>query len=647
MSEQFHDYLYGAKFEVVTDNNPLTYVNTTAKLDATSHRWLATLANYDYTAIYRPGSSNADADGLSRIISKDVIQAVIIAATTEGIPLVDTIKDPDTPSTDVDITKDIPNDLLLAQSLSSKDWVKAQRQDTLISRIVDCVKNGTKPAQPIERTMSTYLREWSNLVILQGVLYRKTMVLGDDRLQIVLPDILRQDIFKALHDDLGHQGRDRTTSLFKERFYWPGMDGYVADSVRKCGRCIRRKSRATTAELTPIESTAPMETICVDFLSLERSKGGFENILVLTDHFSRYAQAFPTRNQTAKTTARILFDNFVVHYGFPARIHSDQGRNFESNLIKELCSISGTEKTRTTPYHAMGNGMVERFNQTLLKMLGTLDDHQKTDWKEHVPSLVHAYNATHHGSTGFSPYFLMFGRHPRLAIDAFLGLPTDSLSSSKHTEYVVKLRARLHSAYTKARQVAERTSAANKTKYDKTARSSVLRTGDRVLVRNISIRGKQKLADKWEHHPYVVIRQPIEDIPVYEVKREGSRYKKSRTLHRNLLLPFMTIRDVDDGGIVPCGNTGNENTDNDDNDSVGIVDDEANRSNDEHSVNGVIGNDNVDTDKEDNDDDTDATNTYVIPAKRTPGAVGLLPPAQKRPGRQKRQPNWMLTGDYV
>ena len=92
-----------------------------------------------------------------------------------------------------------------------------------------------------------------------------------------------------------------------------------------------------------IVSTMPMEIVCLDYLSLERSKGGFENVLEITDHFSRYAQAFPTKNQTAKTTARILFDQFIVLYGFPARIHSDQGQTFESKLIKELCSIAEVE----------------------------------------------------------------------------------------------------------------------------------------------------------------------------------------------------------------------------------------------------------------------------------------------------------------
>ena len=192
--------------------------------------------------------------------------------------------------------------------------------------------------------------------------------------------------------------------------------------------------------------------------SLERSKGGVENILVITDHFSRYAQAIPTRNQTAKTTVRVLFDNFIVHFGFPARIHSDQGQNFESNLIKELCQIARVEKSRTTPYHPMGNGQVERFNQTLLKMLGS----QKSDWKTHIPTLVHAYNAMFHDSTGFSLYFLMFGRHPMLAVDAFLGLTPDALSSTSKTEYVRKLKERLDFTYNKAAEEAKRSAAVHK-----------------------------------------------------------------------------------------------------------------------------------------------------------------------------------------
>ena len=82
------------------------------------------------------------------------------------------------------------------------------------------------------------------------------------------------------------------------------------------------------AELVHITTTQPMELVCIDFLSLERSKGGHENLLVITDHFTRYAHAFPTRNQFAKTTAKVLIEQFIVHYSFPARLYSDQEKKF-------------------------------------------------------------------------------------------------------------------------------------------------------------------------------------------------------------------------------------------------------------------------------------------------------------------------------
>ncbi|MFI0459984.1 MAG: DDE-type integrase/transposase/recombinase, partial [Candidatus Thiodiazotropha endolucinida] len=317
------------------------------------------------------------------------------------------------------------------------------------------------------------------------------------------------------------------------------QDRYVSDRIEECGRCTRRKVLPRrAAEMVNTVSTAPMEVVCIDYLSLERSKGGFENILVITDHYTRYAQAIPTRNQTAQTTAKVLFENFFLHYGLPARIHSDQGANFESKLIQSLCSLTGMKKTRTTPYHPKGNGMVERFNKTLLNMLGTLEESQKTDWKSYVSTMTHAYNAAVHDSTGFSPFFLMFGRHPRLAVDALLGIPQDTETVKSHQDYVDRLRLRLATAYDKASIQAKKSAERQKACYDEKVRHVKLEVGDRVLVEKKGHRGKHKLADLWEHCPYVVIGQPVADIPIYEVVKENARNSKSRTLHRNMLLPF-------------------------------------------------------------------------------------------------------------
>ena len=268
--------------------------------------------------------------------------------------------------------------------------------------------------------------------------------------------------------------------------------------------------------------------------------------MVITDHFTRYAQAFPTRNQLAKTTATVLFENFIVHYGFPARLHSDQGRNFESSVIKELCNLAGVEKSRTTPYDPMGNGMVERFNQTLLNMLGTLEDRQKVDWKSYVAPLVHSYNATRHDSTGYTPYFLMFGRHPRLAVDAYLGINTSEdlvLRSKEH--YATKLKKRLQFAYKIASREAEKSAQRNKANYDLKVREAILNVGDRVLVRKVGLKGKNKLADKWDKQPYTIIGIPNRGVPVYNVQKEGGD-NMIKTLHRNMLLPFSAILRVPD-----------------------------------------------------------------------------------------------------
>ena len=189
----------------------------------------------------------------------------------------------------------------------------------------------------------------------------------------------------------------------------------------------------------------------------------------------------------------------------------------------------------------MGNGQIERFSQTLLQMLGTLVEYQKSDWKAHVPTLVHAYKATIHDSTGYSSYFLMFGKHLRLAIDAFLGLSPDAMSAKHQTEYVRKLRERLAIAYRIAQKTAQKMAAKHKANYYLHVRPSGLEPGDRVLVRNVGLRGKHKLADHWERQPYIVEAQPNPDIPVYEVQLEAAKTRKTRILHRNLLLPISSL----------------------------------------------------------------------------------------------------------
>ena len=132
-----------------------------------------------------------------------------------------------------------------------------------------------------------------------------------------------------------------------------------------------------------------------------------------------------------------------MHYGLPEKIFSDQGRNFESNLVKELCELSGIKKLRTTPFRPQTNGQCERFNATLTSMIGTLSEKAKTQWPQLVTTLVHAYNCTRSSVTGFSPYFLLYGRHPMLPIDIEFGVRTPDIEANSTLSYAQKLCTRL------------------------------------------------------------------------------------------------------------------------------------------------------------------------------------------------------------
>ena len=279
-----------------------------------------------------------------------------------------------------------------------------------------------------------------------------------------------------------------------------------------------------------------MEIIHLDHLTLEPCKGQYESVLVVTDHFTRYAQAYEVKNQTAQTTAKTLWKEFLRHYGFPQKILTDQGPGFESDLFAELLSITSTEKMRTTSYHPQTNGQCERFNSTLINMLGTMSDSQKKDCKAHLLTMCHAYNSTQHSVTGYSPYYLMFGRHPRIPLDYQMGLHRDNLSDPLRSKFVSKLNERLQFAYEKAELLAQQEAQRQKKLYDKKSRDFVLSPGDLVLVRIVKWTTRHKIQDRWEEEEYVVISQPDPSVPVYKVKPiDGG---KVRTLHRNLLLPL-------------------------------------------------------------------------------------------------------------
>ena len=207
------------------------------------------------------------------------------------------------------------------------------------------------------------------------------------------------------------------------------------------------------------------------------------NILVVTDHFTHYAQAYVTMSQTTATVAKVLFERFFTQYGWPAKLLTDQGPQFEGRLFQQLMHEAQIRKIRTTPYHPEGNAQCERFNRTLLGMLETMPIESKKEWQEWVLAMTHAYNCTISKTTSFAPYFLMFGREPKIPIDRELNLPGRREEGGAQT-YVDRLKQKLEWAFTKAQENIQRDMRARKKYHDKALRCHEVEVGDLVMLRD-------------------------------------------------------------------------------------------------------------------------------------------------------------------
>ena len=211
---------------------------------------------------------------------------------------------------------------------------------------------------------------------------------------------------------------------------------------------------------------------------------------------------------------------------FPKRLLTDQGWNFESQLIKELCKLANIWKVQTTPYHPEMNGQCDRFIQMLISMIGTLETKNRQHEKDYLPTLVHAYDCTKNHATDFSPYYLMYRQKPRLLTDIRFGLASPQAEKHSHNKFLAKVSAQLRWCYELANLHQCKESTHHKCIYDHKMRASKLEPGDLCLVRQRVFGGKCKISDHWENTKYEVIEwQP--NLPVYTIKPTAGGRTKS------------------------------------------------------------------------------------------------------------------------
>ena len=204
-----------------------------------------------------------------------------------------------------------------------------------------------------------------------------------------------------------------------DRFFWPGLPKEVAEYIKGCQNCQQVKHFARPVlPLTSIVSDVPFQRLHIDFVGpFPPSSSGYTYLFTVQDSFTKWAEAFPTKSCTTEVAALLLYREIFRRFGCPRVLVSDQGQAFEAKAFAEFCSLLGIIKNRTCATHPQANGLVERFHRSLLSMLRACCIDNPASWDKVLPACLFAYNSSVHASSGFSPFFLQFGREPCLPLD--------------------------------------------------------------------------------------------------------------------------------------------------------------------------------------------------------------------------------------
>ena len=505
-TEHFDYFLSGAAFTVVTDHDPLTYLRSIDQPHGRLARWILRLEQYNFKIRHLPGTAIPHADALSR----------------RDFPVTAVVQ--------------LPNDL------SSEDLVAAQEKDPIVQKVRSYWRLQQHPPPTEKREVKDFFaRRGAVLLEVNGVLYIRSKFRNQEIMQLVTPSSLVCQILTKGHDDAGHLGADRTLEIIRQKYYWATLFRDVKAWCKTCQACQHRKnpipSPRAPLQFPPI-AARPGQMIAIDFVGpLPETAAGNKHLLVITDMFSKYADAIPCPNQEATTTADALVQKYFSKQGLPEILHSDQGRNFESQLIQHLCSLMNIQKTRTSPYHPSANGQCERYNKTLIEMLSLQVNENQTDWDKWVPLMLFAYNSTQHCSTNFTPFQLHIGRQPKTPFDTLAETLIDTNKKSAH-DYLSEVKKKMTQMYKITHGNLGRAMVKRKGYSDRRANFIHYEKGDKVLLRQFTCKPGLKpklLRERWTG-PWTIdqVRGPVN----FRITRKVGKKKHRVLVHHDRLKRF-------------------------------------------------------------------------------------------------------------
>ena len=546
-TDHFRQYLLGRKFTVRSDHSSLQWLTNFATPENQLARWLEKLSEYDFKIVHRKGNLHGNADALSRPPCKKP------SCCCQLLPKVTSNK-----KVQCDLESVGVEAIRVESEWSEEFLTEAQNNDPVLNTIIKLKEVlNERPSFDTISNKSPECKalwgEWELLEFRNGLLKRKTFSPQMETVTFptVLPKKLRKEVMEAYHDhSAGHFGVAKTLGKIQGKFYWPKMKDEISLWCRTCDHCakVRRPHKTPRSGLKSVQVGAPFERIAADIVGpFQETESGNVWMIVVQDYFSKWVEAYPMPDEKAETVAEKLVLEWISRKGSPLEYHTDMGANFESKIVKEVCRIFQTRKTKTTPYHPQSDGMVERVNSTLQEMLTKLGQEHFLEWDKLLPLVAMAYNTSVHLATGMTPYMVLHGTEMTLPADVACGLTLDKENVENMAGYVLGLRDRLNIAHEIVREHLDTSRRRAKLQYDKKKSHFGYKRGDPVWLLDegkLRGRGKNKLRPKYVG-PYFVTAV-ISDV-VFAVQK--SPQSKQKVVHHDKLKPYVAREEVDNAWV--------------------------------------------------------------------------------------------------
>ena len=520
-TNMYRHYLLGQHFTVRTDHFCLQWLKKFKHIEGQLARWVEELEQFDMQIVHRKGRLHINADALSRIPTEEGCTNYRAHIDLENLPCggckycrafqekwrsfeeeVDDVvyfgdrnKQELGEICSISFTKDL--------GWSQQEIAREQKEDKGLNLLVDVLVNGIEPEKgrvKLEGTEAKYY--YYNQELFQeegGIIIKKATVLYPK--QLVVPAALRDTILANCHDrpTAAHQGPERTKHRIQLKYFWHRMARDIKRYVGSCENCNKNKAgeKKNKNKMILNHAGVTMEKVHADFIGpYPKTKSGNTCALVVVDQFSKWVEAIPLPNQEAVTTAQALVGQVFCRLGYPKQLVTDQGPNFDGELLKETCKLLHIDKLRTTPYRPQANGQAERLNRSIVSAIRSYINKAQDNWDESLPLIVSALRSSVNRHTGETPNLLMLGRE--INTPAEIMFPGCVEEASPQLA-VRNLQSKLKLAHEEVREHLKEELKRTKQYYDLSAKPITFQVGDPVYYLNKAAPKKtnRKLLPVW------------------------------------------------------------------------------------------------------------------------------------------------------